>query len=78
MVRMEKRIEQNRIPQNGSAIREIRKREGITVDQLANQLGVSAPHLRNIELEHKPMREELIARTAQALNCQISALRRAA
>lgn len=66
------------VPQNGAAIREIRQREGMTISQLAQAVGVSDPHIRNIETENKPARPEHIARIARALGCTPQAIRRLA
>jgi transcriptional regulator with XRE-family HTH domain len=64
------------VPQNGSAIREIRQREGLTISQLAQAIDVSDPHLRNIETENKPARPEHLARIANRLGCSIASIRR--
>lgn len=59
------RAERSRI---GATIRQIRQIRGMTVDQLARELLVSAAHVRNIELGHKPASQEIVARTAEALD----------
>lgn len=68
------------VAQNGAAIRAIRQREGLTVDQLASKvsasLSLSAPHLRNIENEHRSASPEHLALIARHLNVPIAALRR--
>jgi XRE family transcriptional regulator, fatty acid utilization regulator len=64
------------VPQNGPAIREIRQREGLTISQLANAVGISDPHLRNIETENKPARPEHLSRIARRLDCNLQAIRR--
>jgi transcriptional regulator with XRE-family HTH domain len=66
------------VPQNGPAIREIRQREGLTISQLANAIGISDPHLRNIETENKPARPEHLARIAHRLGCNLQAIKRVA
>lgn len=71
---MQTRTAPKPVPQNGYAIREIRQREGLTPDELASAIGVSAPHIRNIELEHKPARPEHIALIARRLRCPIAAI----
>lgn len=71
---MQIRTEQKPVPQNGYAIREIRQREGLTPDELAAAIGVSTPHLRNIELEHKMARPEHIALIARKLRCSIASI----
>ena len=64
------------IPQNGSAIREIREREGLTISQLANDVLISDSHLRNIENEFRPASTEHLARIAAKLNCSLASIRR--
>lgn len=61
--------------QNGAAIREIRKREGLSVDSLAAAVLISGPHMRNIENEHRNASTELLARIAEVLHVPIAALR---
>lgn len=63
-------------PQNGFAIREIREREGLSVSDLANAIGVTDPHLRNIENEHKPASAVHMARIAKKLRCRPAAIAR--
>lgn len=65
------------IRQNGFAIRELRKREGLTPDQLAIACEISTPHLRNIENENKSASVEHIARIAAVLHVSIASIRRA-
>jgi transcriptional regulator with XRE-family HTH domain len=64
------------VPQNGSAIRDIREREGMTVSELAQAIGVSDPHMRNIENELRPARPEHMARIVRALGCRAASIRR--
>lgn len=70
------RTTSDHLRQNGAAIRAIRQREGLSVDQLANQVGFSAPHLRNIENELKNASIEHLAAIALALDVPLAALRR--
>ena len=65
---------QNRIPQNGFAIREIREREGLTVSELARAIAISDAHLRNIELENRPAKAEHLARISKQLRCRLAAI----
>lgn len=65
------------VPQNGPAIREIRRREGLTISELAQAVGISDPHLRNIETENKPARPEHLARIAKRLDCSLQSIKRA-
>lgn len=60
--------------QNGYAIRAIREREGLTTDELAAAAKITAPHMRNIELEHKTARPETLALIARALRCPLAAI----
>lgn len=64
----------SRTRQNGAAIRAIREREGLTVSELASSVGITDPHMRNIELEHKNARPETLARIAKGLRCSIRAV----
>lgn len=75
---MATRTEPNLVPQNGSAIRDIRVREGLTVSELARAVDISDSHLRNIENENRPARQECLARIATTLNCSLASIRRTA
>lgn len=63
------------VPQNGAAIREIRRREGLTISELAQAIDVSDSHIRNIETNNKPARPEHLARIALRLHCDLEAIR---
>ncbi len=73
---MKQGLVRNQLPQNGSAIREIREREGLSVSELARQVNISDSHLRNIELENRAARPEHLALIAKRLNCQLASIRR--
>jgi transcriptional regulator with XRE-family HTH domain len=64
----------SRTRQNGAAIRAIREREGLSVSELATSVGISDPHLRNLELEHKDARPETLALIARGLRCPLAAI----
>lgn len=49
-------------------IREIRKSRGLTLAELANKIGVSAPHLSEVERGRKNLNNHLIERIATALS----------
>lgn len=61
---------------NGFAIRDFRLTRGMTVDDLAKQTDISAPHLRNIENEHRDASDEHLNRIARVLDVRVAALRR--
>lgn len=61
---------------NGYAIRVIREARGLTVQDLCDKLDLSAPALRNIELEHREAKVELIQRIAIALEVPVQAITR--
>lgn len=52
----------------GATLRSIRQIRGMTADQLANELLVSASHVRNIELGHKSASQVLLAKAAEVLD----------
>lgn len=61
--------------QNGIAIRALRVKEGLTVDELATAIGVTAPHIRNIEGERRSASEVHLARIAKALDVPLKAIK---
>lgn len=63
--------------QNGYAIRAFREKEGQSVQWLADAAGVTAPHLRNIENEHRNANNTHLSLIARALGVPVSALQRA-
>ena len=58
----------------GPAIREIRQRTGISVSQLASQVGCTQGYMSNVELGHKQPTVEFLARVARALGCSLDAI----
>jgi transcriptional regulator with XRE-family HTH domain len=66
--------ESSRTPQNGPAIRALREKDGLTVDQLATQVAITAPHLRNVELEHRKATPRLLNAVARVLQVPVGAL----
>lgn len=63
-------------PQNGIAVRVIRENLGITRKQLAEKIGISQPHLRNLETENRSATREIISRLADALGVPLAAITR--
>lgn len=66
---------------NGYAIRVLREARGLSVQDLCNRLTsggreLSAPALRNIELEHREARVDLIQRIALVLEVPVQAITR--
>ena len=66
----------SRATQNGYAIRAFREKAGLSVQWLADAAAVSAPHLRNIENEHRNVSNRHLALIARALDVPDAALRR--
>ncbi|GAB3622552.1 hypothetical protein GCM10027418_06340 [Mariniluteicoccus endophyticus] len=62
--------------QNGFAIRAFREKEGRSVQWLADQVLITAPHLRNLENEHRNASDEHLNAIARALDVPTAALRR--
>ena len=63
-------------PQNGLAMRAIRELQGLTVQELANRLSVTAPAVRNYENEHRPTTPAMLANIARILGVSPLALAR--
>lgn len=66
---------------NGFAIRALREARGMTVQDLCNRLTasgreLSAPGLRNIELEHREARVEVVHGIASVLEVPVQAITR--
>lgn len=64
---------------NGHAVRAMRVARGLSVQDLCNEVtangrDLSAPALRNIELEHRDCRPDLMQRIATALDVDVRAL----
>lgn len=59
---------------NGYAIRDFRVAAKLSVDELANLLLISAPHLRNIENEHRAPTPILLRKIAEKVGCRPASL----
>lgn len=64
---------------NGFAVRAFRIARGMSVQELCNAVtaggrDLSAPALRNIELEHRDCKPDLMERIARALDVDVRAL----
>ena len=55
-------------------IRDIRKERGLTIEQLAQKVGVSQPHMSGVERGVKNLNNHLIVRIAEALGVKPDAL----
>lgn len=55
------------VARQGATLRTLRELNRLTVDQLANELGISASHLYNIEAGRKGLTEVMASKAAQAL-----------
>lgn len=62
--------------QNGFAIRALREKDGRSVQWLADYAGITAPHMRNIENEHRNASRAHLNLIAKALDVPVAALRR--
>lgn len=64
--------------QNGYAIRAFREKEGRSVQWLADMVNVTAPHIRNIENEHRNASPAHLGLIARALDVPVAAIKREA
>ena len=55
-------------------IRELRKAKGLTIGELADKVGVSTPHMSQVERGLKNLNNHLLTRIAAALEVQPEAL----
>lgn len=62
--------------QNGIAIRAFREKEGKSVQWLADMADVTAPHMRNIENEHRNASTRHLNLIAKALGIPVAAIQR--
>lgn len=62
------------VPQNGATIRLVRELQGLTVQDLANRISLTAPAVRNFENELRPTTPANLAKIARALGCSPLAL----
>lgn len=67
---------QKQVAQNGFAIRDFRIKAKMSVDELAARVGCSAPHMRNIENEHRSASDEDLNRIADVVDCRPQSIRR--
>lgn len=65
-----------RATQNGYAIRAFREAQGLSIQALADAADVSAPHMRNIENEHRNASPRHLALIARRLGTPLAALMR--
>ncbi|MGI5288076.1 helix-turn-helix domain-containing protein [Nonomuraea polychroma] len=75
------RVSENRqapakLKQNGSAIRDFRRKAGMDRSELAERTRISYPHMANIENEHKDVSYEVLYRLAAALVVDIRSVLR--
>jgi transcriptional regulator with XRE-family HTH domain len=52
----------------GATLREFREMRGFKPDEAANEIGISRPHLANIEAGRRPMTRVLLPRFAKLYN----------
>lgn len=60
-------VNADEVARQGATLRTLRELNRLTVDQLANELGISASHLYNIEAGRKGLTEVMASKAAQAL-----------
>jgi transcriptional regulator with XRE-family HTH domain len=63
-------------PQHGPAIRALREKDGLSVEQLAERISMHPQSLRNIELERRPVSVINLNRIARALRVDVAAISR--
>lgn len=59
---------------NGAAIRTIRERSGLTVSQLAREIGIQQPHLSNVENGRRQASPEVLLAIARVLKIDLLAI----
>jgi transcriptional regulator with XRE-family HTH domain len=64
------------VAQNGSACRDFRLKAKLSVDEAARAIDVTAPHLRNIENEHRSASDLHLERLADLYAIRVNSLRR--
>jgi transcriptional regulator with XRE-family HTH domain len=64
------------VRQNGPAIRAFREIRGLTVDELAERIGLSSSGLRNVELENRGLTKVKANRLCAALSIPLTAIDR--
>lgn len=78
MARTQIRATPTEAAHNGYAIRAFREKEGLSVQDLANAANITAPHMRNIENEHRNANPQHLNLIARALGVPVAALQRVA
>jgi transcriptional regulator with XRE-family HTH domain len=64
------------IRQHGPAIRALRQKDGLSVQEFANLLGISYSHLQNLEHENKKASREHLNKAARLLGVPLVAIAR--
>lgn len=59
---------------NGAALRAIRQRSGLSVTALAGAIGISQPHLSNIENGDRKASPQVIRKLADELKVPVTAI----
>lgn len=62
------------VRQHGPAIRALRRKDGLSVQSLADRVGLHAQSLRNIELDRRPASWETLNAIARALRVDVAAV----
>lgn len=74
----EERGEENMIRTNGQKIRIARERKGLTLAQLAEQVGKTAPYISDIERGNRRGSYETLERIAKVLGLKVDEIREVA
>ncbi|MFN2636815.1 MAG: helix-turn-helix domain-containing protein [Gemmatimonadaceae bacterium] len=64
------------IPQHGPAIRALREKDGLSVEELAARIDMHPQSLRNVELERRPVSRQKLNSIARALCVETAAITR--
>ena len=59
----------------GATLRELRTRDGWSLGDFANKLGISYAYLSNIEAGRKPLTNQLLAKASHLLGCKPIAIK---
>jgi transcriptional regulator with XRE-family HTH domain len=65
-------------PQHGPAIRALREKDGLSVEELAARVDMHPQSLRNVELERRPISHVKLNLIARALQVDTAAISRGA
>jgi transcriptional regulator with XRE-family HTH domain len=63
-------------PQHGPAIRALREKDGLSVEELAARVDMHPQSLRNVELERRPISHVKLNRIARELHVELAAIAR--